>query len=101
MSSTAVAPCEFTRTWTFAAPPAEVFRAWTDPHRLGWFNNDAQPGPNEPIEVDLRVGGVWRQLMVISEETAYYTGGKLRDFWPLAVQSGWGDTVDRLAQALR
>ena len=26
---------------------------------------------------------------------------QLRDFWPLAVQSGWGDTVDRLAQALR
>ena len=26
---------------------------------------------------------------------------RLRDFWPLAIQNGWGDTVDRLAQALR
>lgn len=68
MNTTSIAAYEFTRTWTFAAPPAEVFRAWTDPERLGWFYNDAQPIPNQPIEVDLRVGGVWRQLMVISEE---------------------------------
>jgi hypothetical protein len=24
---------------------------------------------------------------------------RLRDFWPHAVQNGWGDTVDRLASA--
>jgi uncharacterized protein YndB with AHSA1/START domain len=158
MNTTAVAPYEFIRTWRFAAPPADVFRAWTDPDRLGWFYNDAQPVPVEPIEVDLRVGGVWRQLMVISEKTSYFTGGvyreivpdeklvfswgavdgwpeldperlddsplvtvtlapagegtelrlrvelpdgaardRLRDFWPLAIRNGWGDTVDRLA----
>jgi uncharacterized protein YndB with AHSA1/START domain len=157
MNTTAVAPYEFTRTWTFAAPPSEVFRAWTDPEHLGWFYNDGQPIPDEPIEVDLRVGGVWRQRMVIDEETSYFTGGvyreivpgeklvfswgavdgwpeldperlddsplvtvtlapagegtelllrvelpegaareRLRDFWPLAIQNGWGDTVDRL-----
>jgi uncharacterized protein YndB with AHSA1/START domain len=162
MNTTAVAPYEFTRTWTFAASPAEVFRAWTDPDRLGWFYNDQQPIPSEPIEVDLRVGGAWRQRMVIDEETSYFTGGvyreivpdeklvfawgavdgwpeldpdrlddspqvtvtlapagdgtelrlrvelpegpareSLRDFWPLAVSNGWGDTVDRLAQAVR
>ena len=82
MNTTSVAAYEFTRTWTFAAPPAEVFRAWTDPERLGWFYNDAQPIPKEPIEVDLRVGGAWRQLMVISEETAYYTGGVYREIVP-------------------
>jgi uncharacterized protein YndB with AHSA1/START domain len=157
MNTTAVAPYEFTRTWTFEASPANVFRAWTDPDRLGWFYNDAQPIPTEPIEVDLRVGGVWRQLMVISEQTSYYTGGvyreivsdeklafswgavdgwpeldpdrpedsplvtvtfsptgrgtelrlnvklpegaardRLGNFWPHAIQNGWGDTVDRL-----
>jgi uncharacterized protein YndB with AHSA1/START domain len=82
MNSTTVAPYEFTRTWTFAAPPAKVFRAWTDPDRLGWFYNDAQPIPDEPIEVDLRVGGVWRQLMVISEKTSYFTGGVYREIVP-------------------
>jgi uncharacterized protein YndB with AHSA1/START domain len=82
MNTTAVAPYEFTRTWTFEASPANVFRAWTDPDRLGWFYNDAQPIPTEPIEVDLRVGGVWRQLMVISEQTSYYTGGVYREIVP-------------------
>ena len=161
MNTTAVAPYEFTRVWTLSAPPSEVFRAWTDPDRLAWFYNDAQPIPDEPIEVDLRVGGVWWQLMVVGENASYHTGGvyreivpdeklvfswgavagwpeldpdrlddsplvtvalapegegtqltlrvelpeglsreRLRDFWPNAVQNGWGDTVDRLAAQL-
>jgi uncharacterized protein YndB with AHSA1/START domain len=82
MNTTAVAPYEFTRTWTLAAPPSEVFRAWTEPARLAWFYNDAQPIPKEPIELDLRVGGVWRQLMVIDENAAYYTGGVYREIVP-------------------
>jgi uncharacterized protein YndB with AHSA1/START domain len=158
MNTTTIAPYEFTRIWKLAASPAEVFRAWTDPDRLDWFYNDKQPIPAEPIELDLRVGGVWRQLMVIDENTSYYTGGvyreilpgeklvfswgavdgwpeldpdrlddsplvtvtlapagegtelrlrvelpeglsrdRLGDFWPLAIQNGWRDTVDRLA----
>jgi uncharacterized protein YndB with AHSA1/START domain len=73
---------EFTLDWTLDAPPAEVFRAWTEPERLGWFYNDQQPWPDEPIELDLRVGGVWRQKMVISEETEYFTGGVYREIIP-------------------
>ena len=69
----------FTLTWTLDAPPADVFRAWTDPEQLGWFYNDAMPVPAEPIELDLRVGGVWRQQMVIDESTAYPTGGVYRE----------------------
>jgi len=69
----------FTLTWTLDAPPAEVFRAWTDPGQLGWFYNDAMPVPDDPIELDLRVGGVWRQQMVIDESTAYPTGGVYRE----------------------
>ena len=61
----------FTLTWTLDAPPAEVFRAWTDPAHLGWFFNPEQPIPDDPIEVDLRIGGVWRQRMVLDEQTAY------------------------------
>jgi uncharacterized protein YndB with AHSA1/START domain len=70
---------DFTLTWKLDAPPAEVFRAWTDPDRLDWFYNDQQPIPAEPIELDLRVGGVWRQKMVIDQDTAYFTGGVYRE----------------------
>jgi uncharacterized protein YndB with AHSA1/START domain len=151
---------ELTFTWTLDAPAAEVFRAWTDPTQLGWFYNDTMPIPDEPIELDLRVGGAWRQRMVIDEETSYTTGGIYREIvpderlvftwgavggwpeideerledsplvtvvlaesdggteltvhvvlpdafvqvvppaWLAAVQNGWRDTVDRLADAL-
>jgi uncharacterized protein YndB with AHSA1/START domain len=73
---------EFTLSWTLDAPPAEVFRAWTDPDHLEWFYNDSQPTPSEPIELDLRVGGVWRQYMVIDENTTYFTGGVYREIVP-------------------
>jgi uncharacterized protein YndB with AHSA1/START domain len=69
----------FTLTWTLDAPAADVFRAWTDPDHLDWFYNDAMPVPAEPIELDLRVGGVWRQQMVIDDSTAYPTGGVYRE----------------------
>jgi uncharacterized protein YndB with AHSA1/START domain len=72
----------FTLTWTLEAPAADVFRAWTDPAHLGWFYNDEQPRPSEPIELDLRVGGTWRQLMVISDTTSYFTGGVYREIVP-------------------
>jgi len=72
-------PREFTLSWALDAPAAQVFRAWTDPEHLQWYYNDHQPIPDEPIEVDLRVGGVWRQRMVISEATDFVTGGVYRE----------------------
>jgi uncharacterized protein YndB with AHSA1/START domain len=69
----------FTLTWTLDASPAEVFRAWTDPDQLDWFYNPEQPRPSEPIELDLRVGGAWRQMMVVDETTSYVTGGLYRE----------------------
>jgi uncharacterized protein YndB with AHSA1/START domain len=95
---------EFTLTWTLDAPPADVFRAWTDPDHLGWYYNDAQPIPDEPIELDLRVGGVWRQMMVIDENTSYFTGGVYREIVPgerlvfaWGATDGWPELdVDRL-----
>ena len=68
-----------TLKWTLDAPRDDVFRAWTDPDHLQWFYNPAQPTPDDPIELDLRVGGVWRQRMVISEQTDYVTGGVYRE----------------------
>ena len=65
--------------WTLDSPRADVFRAWTDPDHLQWFYNPGQPIPDDPIELDLRVGGVWRQRMVVSEKTDYVTGGVYRE----------------------
>ena len=70
---------DFTLTWMLDSSPAEVFRAWTDPDHLHWFYNDDNPVPSEPIELDLRSGGAWRQHMVIDESTAYVTGGIYRE----------------------
>jgi len=79
MTGTELTQREFTLTWTLDASPSEVFRAWTDPEHLQWFYNDNHPVPPEPIELDLRVGGAWRQRMVISEQTDYFTGGIYRE----------------------
>jgi len=76
---TPVTTRSFTFAWTLDASRERVFRAWTDPAQLGWFFNPEQPLPAEPIELDLRVGGTWRQLMVIDAETRYFTGGVYRD----------------------
>jgi uncharacterized protein YndB with AHSA1/START domain len=82
MTITDPQPHEFTLSWTLDAPPADVFRAWTDPDQLDWFYNDEFPAPAEPIELDLRVGGVWRQQMIVDETTAYPTGGVYREIVP-------------------
>jgi uncharacterized protein YndB with AHSA1/START domain len=83
----------FTLTWTLDAPPELVFRSWTDPARLAWFFNDQQPIPDDPIELDLRVGGQWRQTMVIDEETSYATGGVYREIVPNErLVYAWGAT---------
>ena len=65
----------FTLTRTLPAPRRSVFTAWTDPEHLGWFYNPAMPTPATPIQVDLRLGGVWRQQMVVNEDLQYPTGG--------------------------
>jgi uncharacterized protein YndB with AHSA1/START domain len=84
---------ELTFTWTLEATPAEVFQAWTDPDQLEWFYNDSQPIPDDPIELDLRVGGVWRQRMVINESTDYVTGGVYREIVPdEKLVFAWGAT---------
>jgi uncharacterized protein YndB with AHSA1/START domain len=84
---------DFTLTWMLDAPPPDVFRAWTDPDHLHWFYNDDNPMPTEPIEVDLRVGGAWRQQMVIDATTAYVTGGVYREIVPdEKLVFSWGAT---------
>lgn len=76
----AVTDREFTLTRSIPAPVAEVFRAWTEPDRLGWFANP-ETETRAPT-VDLRVGGEWRILMVIDDDLQYYTGGLYREIAP-------------------
>lgn len=93
MTSTDSPQRDFTLTWTLDAPRADVFRAWTDPDHLHWFYNDENSIPTEPIEIDLRVGGAWRQRMVIDRSTAYFTGGVYREIVPdEKLVFAWGAT---------
>jgi uncharacterized protein YndB with AHSA1/START domain len=93
MTSTDRTPRSFTLTWVLDSPPETVFGAWTDPERLDWFYNPEQPIPEEPIELDLRVGGAWRQMMVIDDDTSYFTGGIYREIVPNErLVFAWGAT---------
>jgi uncharacterized protein YndB with AHSA1/START domain len=78
---TTTAERTITVTRTVRAPRALVFRAWTDPDHLDWFFNDTVDR-REPIELDLRVGGFWRQKMIQDERTEYWTGGLYREIVP-------------------
>ncbi len=82
----------FTLTRMLDAPRERVFQAWTDPWHLQWFYSDLVD-PREPIEVDLRVGGVWRQKMIVDENTEYFTGGIYHEIVPPErVVFTWGAT---------
>ena len=72
---------EFSMQRTFEAPPDAVFEAWTRPEYLDWFFNPDNV-TDAPITVDLRVGGQWRQEMVISPTERYFTGGLYREIVP-------------------
>lgn len=52
----------------FAVAKELVFRAFTDPDLLAaWFGPAGWPVPRETIEIDLRVGGVYRLTMVAED----------------------------------
>lgn len=107
MISTKESARGFTLTRTLTAPRDRVFAAWTRPEHLAWFYNPAMPTPTTPIEVDLRVGGVWRQQMVVNDELQYPTGGVYlevvddqRLIFRWGAVGGWPDlTGDLLTEA--
>lgn len=71
----------FTVTRTLDAPREFVFQAWTDPASLGWFFSEVAVS-TAPIEVDLRVGGAWRQEMIVGPGNHYVTGGVYLEITP-------------------
>ena len=53
----------------FDATPAEVYQAFIDPEQLGqWFGPLAYHCPVGEIDVDARVGGHWRLMMVANHD---------------------------------
>jgi uncharacterized protein YndB with AHSA1/START domain len=72
---------EFTLTWTLDASPADVFSDLDRSRSVGVVLQRRAPAAGR-VELDLRVGGVWRQYMVIDEGTGYFTAGVYREIVP-------------------
>ena len=73
----------FTQTRPVAATRSDVFDAWTRPELLAkWYFNPQFLPPDEPITVDLRVGGTWRLIMAYDAESSAATGGIYREIVP-------------------
>ena len=86
-----------TLTRILDAPRELVFEAWTDPTQLDWFYS-GNGAVTEPIQLDLNVGGEWRQQMIIDEDTQYITGGVYLEIEPperlvyrFGAVGGWPD----------
>ena len=65
----------------FAATPARVFQAWTDPNIvMKWFG----PAPNSlhSATIDLRPGGAWQFSKSKDEEKSFGFEGGYLDFEP-------------------
>ena len=65
----------------FDAPRRLVYKAWTTPELVArWWH--AKRGEVTSVEIDLRVGGSWRQVMVTPEgfEVAFH--GEYREIVP-------------------
>jgi uncharacterized protein YndB with AHSA1/START domain len=68
-------------TRTFDAPRHLVFQAWTTPELVKrWWSGDR--GAVTLVEIDLRVGGAWRYLMVANEGFEVGFHGEFREVVP-------------------
>ena len=68
-------------TREFDAPPRLVFRAWTTPELVKrWWH--AKRGEVTVAEIDLRVGGRWRSVMVTDDGLEVAFHGEYREIVP-------------------
>jgi uncharacterized protein YndB with AHSA1/START domain len=68
-------------TREFAAPKHLVYKAWTTPELVErWWN--AKRGKVTLAEIDLRVGGKWRYVMVTDDGTEVGFHGEYREIVP-------------------
>ncbi|MDM0076260.1 SRPBCC domain-containing protein [Variovorax sp. J2P1-59] len=85
----------------FDAAPDKVWRAWTEPQALKqWF------GPEEIVsvpvaEVDLRIGGGFRVVMVAADGERHEVSGLYREIVPhrkLVFSWSWVSTPERVSR---
>jgi uncharacterized protein YndB with AHSA1/START domain len=68
-------------TRDFNAPKDLVYRAFTDPDLIGrWWT--AKRGEARVVDVDLRVGGTWRYVMLTPDGTEVAFHGTYREIVP-------------------
>jgi uncharacterized protein YndB with AHSA1/START domain len=68
-------------TREFDAPKHLVYKAWTTPELVKrWWN--AKRGEVTSAEIDLRVGGTWRYVMVICDGVEVAFHGEYREIVP-------------------
>ena len=68
-------------TREFDAPPELVYRAWTEPGLVRrWWH--ANRGEMTVCEIDLRVGGRWRYVMITPDGTEVAFNGEYREIAP-------------------
>jgi uncharacterized protein YndB with AHSA1/START domain len=68
-------------TREFDAPPELVYRAWTEPGLVRrWWH--ANRGEMTVCEIDLRVGGRWRYVMVTPDGTEVAFNGEYHEIVP-------------------
>jgi uncharacterized protein YndB with AHSA1/START domain len=77
----ASSPPELTIVRTFDAPASLVFSMWADPeHFAVWMGPEGFTCP--VVEVDFRVGGAYRALIVSGDAGENWFGGKYREIEP-------------------
>ena len=68
-------------TREFDAPKALVYRAWTEPELIElWWGGES--GEVTTAEIDLRVGGAWRCVMVLDDGSEAAFRGEYREVVP-------------------
>ncbi|MER5964531.1 SRPBCC domain-containing protein [Streptomyces sp. NPDC002057] len=73
---------ELVVTRTFDAPPARVWRAWTEPeHVREWYGVSALT--TTVVEIDLRVGGAWRWGQTAPDGQEIVFSGTYEDVVPV------------------
>jgi len=78
MASTGIAQRELAITRILDAPRDRVFRAWTDPEQVKcWFGPKGFTIPF--AEIDLRVGGKYRNVMRSPDGKDYWSAGTYRE----------------------
>ena len=68
-------------TREFDAPKGLVYRAWTEPELVRrWWGGER--GEVTVVEIDLRVGGAWRCVMVLDDGSEAAFRGEYREIFP-------------------